>query len=86
MVLVALLVVQKFYNDVFYNNLTVANIGGIQVEELNALEVAFLDILDFEILISENELREYRSKLASYFHRQPDASRLQEIRDFMAQI
>jgi len=84
LVLVAVLVVQKCYNDVFYNNQTIAYIGGIQLEELNALEIAFLDTLDFDILIREDEFSEYRAKLATFFGRPPDASRLQEIRDFMS--
>ena len=51
----ATLLVQKMYNDIFYDNETYASIGGISTDEMNLLEKEFLQIIDFDLMIHEPE-------------------------------
>lgn len=62
-----MLVTQKFYNDLFLSNYEIATIGGLQLSELNLLEEVFLETIDFDINVSEQEFNEYRKKLNLHF-------------------
>ena len=37
----------KFYDDSFFNNELYARIGGVSVDELNALELEFVFLINF---------------------------------------
>ena len=43
----------KFSNDVFYANADIARCCGLKLQELYALEIYTLGLLDFELFISE---------------------------------
>ncbi len=51
LILTAILVTSKFYNDVFYGNHFLAYVGGIQLPEMNVLESQFLDLLDWSLWV-----------------------------------
>lgn len=46
---------QKFYCDHFFDNRTFSSFCGLSLAELNYLEEVFLEILDFDIMVSEQE-------------------------------
>ncbi len=50
-ILTAVLIVQKFFNDSFFNNHYLAMLGGVQLEELNSMEQYFLEILDYKVFV-----------------------------------
>ena len=56
----------KFYDDTYLNNDMYARIGGIRVEELNALELEFLFFIDFSLVVSQKEFEKYYNAL--YMH------------------
>lgn len=45
----------KFYDDSFYNNEIYSRIGGVSVDELNKLEVDFMLLINFSLIISQKE-------------------------------
>lgn len=58
---------QKFNNDNFYGNYTLAHIGGVQLDDLNNMEEQFLDILDFDVFVQEEEYNQYKVGLENFF-------------------
>lgn len=55
----AILLTAKFYNDVFYNNLHLANIAGLPLNDLNEIEIQFLATIDYCIFISPEEYERF---------------------------
>lgn len=58
----------KFFSDFFYSNSRYARVGGISLQELNHLELQFLVLCDFELLISVSELQRYADLLYKFWH------------------
>lgn len=56
----------KFSSDVFYQNSRYAKVGGLPVEELNYLELQFLLLLDFQLLIDLDEHQRYMDLLVEF--------------------
>ena len=63
LILAAVVVAAKFFDDSYYSNGFYAKVGGIRVAELNALEVAFLDLLDWRLHVSVSEFHQYRNQV-----------------------
>lgn len=61
----------KFFSDFFYSNSRYARVGGISLQELNHLELQFLVLCDFELLISVNELQRYADLLYKFWNNSP---------------
>jgi hypothetical protein len=61
LVLAAVAVAAKFFDDCYYSNAFYAKVGGIKVPELNALEVAFLDLIDWRLHVTAGDFRHYRN-------------------------
>lgn len=61
--LCSILTASKFTTDLYYSNLTWANIGGIRLEELNVLELEFLFLLGFSVVVTKEEFNRYDSEL-----------------------
>jgi PHO85 cyclin-6/7 len=59
LILAAVLVASKFYNDVFYGNHFVAYVGGVHLEEMNLLETEFLRIIDWRLWVNPSEYESY---------------------------
>ena len=55
MVLCIVLITSKFYNDVYYQNKYIADEGCVPLEELNLLERHFLDIIEWNLMVSGNQ-------------------------------
>ena len=51
LILTAVLVTSKFYNDVFYGNHFVAFVGGVCLQELILLEATFLELVDWRVWV-----------------------------------
>ncbi|CAO1631419.1 unnamed protein product [Parajaminaea phylloscopi] len=56
----------KFFSDVFYTNSRYAKVGGLPVHELNQLELQFLLLNDFKLVIPVSELQSYADQLLVY--------------------
>lgn len=67
LILVAILITHKFYTDPFYLNNSVAYIGGVQLQELNFLEEEFLELINFNISVDNQEYEDYITGLKAHF-------------------
>jgi hypothetical protein len=68
LVVTAILVAAKFYNDSVFNNKFFARVGGLATSELNLLETEFLFGIDFKLIVEsdasdEGSYSEYVSQL-----------------------
>eukprot|EP00009_Paramoeba_aestuarina_P014707 CAMPEP_0201524176 /NCGR_PEP_ID=MMETSP0161_2-20130828/21158_1 /ASSEMBLY_ACC=CAM_ASM_000251 /TAXON_ID=180227 /ORGANISM="Neoparamoeba aestuarina, Strain SoJaBio B1-5/56/2" /LENGTH=250 /DNA_ID=CAMNT_0047923467 /DNA_START=17 /DNA_END=769 /DNA_ORIENTATION=+ len=59
LIMVSVVIATKFLDDFLQTNTFYARVGGISLSELNKLESEFLQILDFDLLVSEPEYRGY---------------------------
>ncbi|CAO1637484.1 unnamed protein product [Sympodiomycopsis kandeliae] len=66
LVIAGVTVASKFFSDVFYTNSRYAKVGGLPVHELNQLELQFLLLNDFHLMISKNEIQRYADQLLAY--------------------
>ncbi|KAJ9438341.1 Cyclin-U4-1 [Diplonema papillatum] len=60
--LATFLVATKTYSDVFYNNKYYASVGGVCLKDLNALEAAFLGLMEWKTNVDQ-EFARYRDGL-----------------------
>lgn len=66
LVIAGVTVGSKFFSDVFYTNSRYAKVGGLPVHELNQLELQFLLLNDFKLVIPLSELQSYADRLLVY--------------------
>lgn len=59
LILASVLITSKFYNDIFYGNHFVAYVGGVQLEEMNLLELEFLQYIDWSLFVDAPEYEVY---------------------------
>merc|ERR1719327_2300008 len=55
----ALVVASKFYDDEYYSNSWYGRVGGVNAPELNILEVAFLKLIKFKLVVTPQEYEMY---------------------------
>lgn len=63
LVIAGVTVASKFFSDVFYTNSRYAKVGGLPLPELNQLELQFLLLNDFRLVISSEEMQRYAEQL-----------------------
>ena len=63
----SVLLFSKFQNDFFLSNGDIAALCGMRLRELNGLEVLTLHILDFKLLISQEEFEVYDNRISEAF-------------------
>ncbi|KAI8070749.1 cyclin-domain-containing protein [Gongronella butleri] len=63
LIIAGVMVASKFFSDIFYTNTRYAKVGGLPVQELNRLEIEFLQLNDFNIAVSIRELQRYGDQL-----------------------
>lgn len=66
LVIAGVTVASKFFSDVFYTNSRYAKVGGLPVHELNQLELQFLLLNDFNLMIPLEEMQHYANQLLFY--------------------
>jgi hypothetical protein len=65
-VLTAILLAAKFFDDAYYNNAYYAKVGGVLVSELNGLEVDFLFRINFSLHASPDVFEKYKAELVAH--------------------
>ncbi|KAJ6510222.1 cyclin-domain-containing protein [Mycena vitilis] len=73
LVIAGVTVASKFFSDVFYTNSRYAKVGGLPQAELNQLELQFLLLNDFRLVIPREEMQRYAEQLI-VFSNAPDAA------------
>ncbi|KAJ6543834.1 cyclin-domain-containing protein [Mycena capillaripes] len=72
LVIAGVTVASKFFSDVFYTNSRYAKVGGLPQAELNQLELQFLLLNDFRLVIPRDEMQRYAEQLI-LFSNAPDS-------------
>lgn len=62
-VITAILLAAKFFDDAYYNNAYYAKVGGVLVEEMNNLEAQFLFKIDFSLRVLPEVFEKYNAEL-----------------------
>lgn len=65
-VITAVLLAAKFFDDAYYNNAYYAKVGGVLVSEMNGLEVEFLFRINFSLHASPELFQKYRDELVAH--------------------
>jgi len=65
-VITAVLLAAKFFDDAYYNNAYYAKVGGVLGSEMNGLEVEFLFRINFSLHVKPDEFAKYQANLVSH--------------------
>eukprot|EP00551_Chaetoceros_affinis_P002867 CAMPEP_0203637892 /NCGR_PEP_ID=MMETSP0088-20131115/4081_1 /ASSEMBLY_ACC=CAM_ASM_001087 /TAXON_ID=426623 /ORGANISM="Chaetoceros affinis, Strain CCMP159" /LENGTH=403 /DNA_ID=CAMNT_0050492431 /DNA_START=155 /DNA_END=1366 /DNA_ORIENTATION=+ len=65
-VITAILLAAKFFDDAYYNNAYYAKVGGVLVSEMNGLEVEFLFRINFSLHVKPDVFLKYQDELVSH--------------------
>ncbi|EEB97890.1 hypothetical protein MPER_02696 [Moniliophthora perniciosa FA553] len=76
LVIAGVTVASKFFSDVFYTNSRYAKVGGLPLAELNQLELQFLLLNDFRLVIPKDEMQRYAEQLILFSTSSPTASQI----------
>ena len=63
LMITAVVVATKYYDDFYFKNTFYAKLGGIQTQLLNEMEEQFLHMLNFNCFIPESTLNSYLERL-----------------------
>lgn len=66
LLITSIMLAAKFMDDLFYNNAFYAKLGGVSVLELNALEIEFLQKIQFTLFVSPESYSKYLSELRRF--------------------
>jgi len=56
----SILIAAKLYDDTTYNNKYYAHVGGVPLKELNSLELKFVTLLDFNLIVATEFFDQYK--------------------------
>ena len=59
LILTSVLITSKMFNDTYYTNQYIAQIGGVTLENINELERYFMMVVDWNLYISSEEFKFY---------------------------
>lgn len=65
-VITAILLAAKFFDDAYYNNAYYAKVGGVLVSEMNGLEVDFLFRINFSLHVTTDLFNKYCEELVAH--------------------
>jgi len=65
-IVTAILLAAKFFDDAYYNNAYYAKVGGVLTSEMNGLEVDFLFRINFSLHVTPELFEQYRNELLSH--------------------
>jgi len=59
--------VHKMYSDDYFENKHFSEISGVSLKEINFLELNFLGIIEFNLVVNTEEYDQYLSALQAFF-------------------
>jgi Cyclin len=65
-VITAILLAAKFFDDAYYNNAYYSKVGGVLVSEMNGLEVDFLFRINFSLHVQPDMFHKYKAELVAH--------------------
>ena len=66
LLITAIMLASKFFDDVYYNNAYYARVGGISNSEVNSLEMEMLRMISFSLFVQPDQYERYRGSLYSH--------------------
>ena len=63
-----LIITQKYYEDNSYNNKAYAKFVGISCNELLKMEMEFMNMINFELFIKDEDFEKYKQKISKYYY------------------
>lgn len=66
MIITAILLAAKFFDDAYYNNAYYSKVGGVLVSEMNGLEVDFLFRINFSLHVAPEIFEQYKAELVAH--------------------
>lgn len=66
--LVTLLVASKFHDDLYNSNEWFARVGGVTLEEINRLEILFINRLEFNCMVTRKEFQTFINAIEKTTH------------------
>jgi hypothetical protein len=78
-VLAAIVIVHKSSSDFYYTNKAISEKCQISLEELNALELEFLNCIDFNITVDREEYNQYIHEVNKFYATNESSPEIQEI-------
>nr|XP_051435199.1 cyclin-domain-containing protein [Gilbertella persicaria]KAI8080142.1 cyclin-domain-containing protein [Gilbertella persicaria] len=76
LIITGLMISSKLYSDVFFTNTRYAKVGGLPVTELNALELEFLRMNNYNLFVDIDKLQKYGDNVLEHWHHSQDVSAL----------
>ncbi|GAB66883.1 cyclin2 related protein, partial [Plasmodium cynomolgi strain B] len=64
LLITAIMIAAKFFDDLYYSNAFYAKVGGVSTEEINKLEGIFLHLIDYNLFVSSEEYNLYRYSIS----------------------
>lgn len=65
----------KFQSDYYCSNEYISKMCGIDLEELNALEVYTLELLDYRLMVDEDRFYEYDKRIGLCYKEEVESKR-----------
>ena len=78
LILTTVLVTAKMFNDTYYTNACIAQVGGVTSSNINELERYFMAMIDWRVSITGEEFSLYEASLASFYQKEMNAARAQQ--------
>jgi len=66
LLITAIMLASKFFDDIYYNNAYYARVGGISNSEVNSLEMEMLRMISFSLFVRPEQFERYRGSLYSH--------------------
>jgi hypothetical protein len=63
LVITAVMLAVKFFDDVYYSNVYYSKVGGVKVHEMNILECRFLELIGWRLYVSPQEYERYMNSV-----------------------
>ena len=63
LILTTILIASKMFNDTYYTNQFIAQVGGVSLPNINELERFFMQMIDWNLYISTEEFEFYQRGL-----------------------
>lgn len=74
LIIAGVTVASKFFSDIFYKNSRYAQVGGLPVDELNSLELQFLILINFNLMVTVEEFQTYANFIQEFYLRTQEQS------------
>ena len=60
------MITQKYYEDNSLNNKIYADLVGVNCDELLNMEMEYMNLIDFELFIKDDEFTKYKQKIIKF--------------------